>query len=80
MTSLLILPGDPLYDLTLGGCLPPGWETTAAASGGNFALVARAGSGILEAVPAWEVEEYLEGGEYEQRLEEIEEAGWEETE
>lgn len=71
MTSPLILPGDPLFDFTLGAALPPGWQDAAAAAGGDFALVARAGSGILEAVPEWEVEEYLEGGEYDQRLEEI---------
>ncbi len=73
--SPLILPGDPDFDLTLGACLPSGWQDVAAATNGEFAFIARSGSGILEAVPAWEVEEYLEGGEYDQRLDEIDEDG-----
>lgn len=58
--SLLILPGNPLYDLTLGLNLPP-------ALAGSF-FVARAGSGLLEAVSEQEFNEYLYGGEYDERL------------
>lgn len=67
MSSLLILPGHPLFDLTLGFA-PPNWESVAAATGGEMALIARSDSGLLEAVPWAEAEEYLEGGEYDQRL------------
>jgi len=63
--SCLILPGNPLYDLTLGLNLPP-------ALAGSF-FVARAGSGLLEAVSEKEFNEYLHGGEYDQRLAETEE-------
>ena len=69
---LLILPGDPEYSLTLGANLPPGWHQVRAQTNGSFALVARAGSGLLEAVPWNEVEEFLEGGEYDQRMAEME--------
>jgi len=71
VNRLLILPGDPEYYLTLGGNLPPGWDQVRAQTNGSFALVARAGSGLLEAVPWDEVEEFLEGGEYDQRMAEM---------
>lgn len=64
---MLILPGDPLFADTLA-CPPPNWQAIAASNSGRFAIVARAGSGILEAVPQQEVDEYLEGGEYAERL------------
>ncbi|HEY9657736.1 MAG TPA: hypothetical protein V6C65_04665 [Allocoleopsis sp.] len=69
--SSLILPGDPRFDFTLGTCLPGGWQQVQAQTNGEFVFVARSGSGLLEAVPWQEAEEYLEGGEYEQRLAEI---------
>lgn len=70
MTSPLILPGDPEFYETLGHP-PPGWQQVAAACNDGIALIARAGSGILEAVSWDEAEEYLEGGEYDERLEEL---------
>ncbi len=79
MDRLLILPGDPEWTLTLGGSLPPGWQDTAANTGGDFAFVARSGSGLLEAVPWHEAVEYMEGGEWDERMEEIgEDENWEE--
>ena len=68
----LILPGNPLFDLTLHSTLPPGWEQEAQP---GFAFVVRAdGSGILDLVNAHQFDEYVEGGEYDQRLLEMEDA------
>ena len=65
----LILPGDPQFDRTLASP-PPNWQQVAARHRGEFAFVARSGSGLLEPVSYQELEEYLEGGEYAQRLQE----------
>ncbi|GAX43444.1 hypothetical protein NIES4075_44570 [Tolypothrix sp. NIES-4075] len=68
--SGIILPGHPFFDQYLYGTLPPGWRNYAFHNP-DFAFVARAGSGLLEAVSEDELDEYLEGGEYDDRLEEI---------
>lgn len=69
---MILLPGDPGFDETLSA-LPFGWRSVAAAAGGEFAFICRAGSaGLMEAVPWSEAEEYIEGGEWDERLEEIE--------
>ncbi|NJO76156.1 MAG: hypothetical protein HC833_21830 [Leptolyngbyaceae cyanobacterium RM1_406_9] len=69
----IILPGDPEFDLTLGLNLPPNWGQVAHQTWGQTACIARAESGLLEAVSGEELIEYLEGGEYDQRLAEIDE-------
>lgn len=73
LSSPLILPGTPEFNLTLGAVLPPDWHQVAYQTNGDFAFIARAGSGLLEPVP-WEVaEEYMEGGEWDERLNQIDE-------
>ena len=67
--SNLILPGHPLFDVTLATSLPPGWESTAAISGNQCAFVLRVDSGLMEPVSGKELDEYLLGGEYDARLE-----------
>ncbi|WP_196517084.1 hypothetical protein [Nostoc sp. WHI] len=67
--SGLILPGHPFFDDWLYCTLPPTWRNFAYHNP-NFAFVARSGSGLLEAVTEDEMEDYIEGGEYDQRLEE----------
>lgn len=69
---MLILPGDPDFDSTLA-LPPPNWRRFAESTP-DFAFVARAGSGLLEPVSMADLDEYLEGGEYDDRLEEIGEA------
>ena len=72
LESSLILPGDPLFDETLG-IFPPDYQEIANQTGGDFALIVRAeGSGLLEAVPWQEAVEYMYGGELELREEELE--------
>ncbi|MEP0868878.1 hypothetical protein NDA01_03580 [Trichocoleus desertorum AS-A10] len=67
-TSNLILPGDPEFEETLGRSLPPDWQALAYEHP-EYAIIAKAGQGgVLTAVPWSEAEEYLEGGEYEERL------------
>lgn len=65
----LILPGHPFFNDYLYSQLPPGWRNFAE-SNPDFAFVARSGTGILEAVNQAELDEYIEGGEYDQWLEE----------
>jgi hypothetical protein len=67
----IILPGTPEFDWTLGRNLPPNWQQVAGQHHGAFHFVARAGSGLLEPVGIDEFEEYLEGGEYDERLAEM---------
>ncbi|AFY43666.1 hypothetical protein [Nostoc sp. PCC 7107] len=58
----LILPGHPFFEDYLYSSFPPGWRDFAYHNH-DFAFVARAGSKVLEAVSAAEMEEYVYGGE-----------------
>jgi hypothetical protein len=64
----LLLPGDPLFYETLAR--PPKMPVTHGTS-----FICRVGSYVLEPVGERELDDYLEGGEYDQRMDE-----WEETE
>lgn len=63
--SPLILPGDLEYELTLNGTLPP------VQSGVQPLFIQRPGSPLLEVATPEEVAEYLQSGEYDERLGEI---------
>lgn len=67
---MLILPGDPEFSATLA-TPPPNWRQVAANLSGEYAFVARTGSGLLEPVSFRELDEYLDGGEYDERMGEI---------
>lgn len=70
--SNLILPGDVEFDLTLGMALPPSPLSN------EVVFIARSGSGILEPATPEQAREYLMGGEYDERLAEIDDGeGWE---
>lgn len=70
---MLILPGHPLFDITL--LTPrPDWRQTAAQDE-QYAFVVEPGSGLSRPATQLELEEYLYGGEYDERLEEIDELG-----
>lgn len=75
----LLLPGEPGFAEILAYTPPPNWRDVAARDGNSYAYVAEPGSAILRAVGMAELDEYLEGGEYDERLAEIEdlEEGWE---
>jgi hypothetical protein len=66
----LLLPGDPGFYETLA-TPPPDWGEAAKRDGNNYAFVVEPGSGLARAVDMRDLEEYLEGGEYEERLLEI---------
>lgn len=71
MQKMIILPGDPLFDLTLG-TLPPDWKEHRGKAD-HFAFVVRPGSGgLLEPVFNTDLDEYLEDGEFEARSQELE--------
>lgn len=73
---MLILPGDPEFDEILA-TPPPNWREVAANLSGEFAFAARAGSGILEPVSMRELDDYIEGGEYDDRLAELDDEDFE---
>lgn len=72
MTARLILPGDPEFYETLGASLPPGWQSVRDSQNGDFGFIVRPGSCLLEPVSGNELDEYLDGGEYDERLDELE--------
>lgn len=69
---MLILPGNPLYYETLATAKPPNYGEVAATALDNVALVADVETGLLRAVryedQLWD---YLIGGEYEVRQEQM---------
>lgn len=69
---MLILPGDPEFDSTLALNLPFGWQLTANTYGGDYGFVVDADSGLLRVENSIGIREYVEGGEYNARLAQIE--------
>lgn len=70
---MIILPGDPLFDLTLATSFPPGWQEVAAKGNDWHAFVVSSDSGILRPVTYDEMIDYVEGGEYDERLSQTDE-------
>lgn len=68
--SILVLPGDPEFNWILQTARPPNWQEKAK-DDDQYAFVGKTGSGIVEAVNRQEFDEYVYGGEYDERLEEI---------
>lgn len=69
--GLLCLPGDPGFEETL--LTPrPDWQQVAARDGDTYAYVVGE-DGLARPVTSSELEEYLEGGEYLERLIQIDE-------
>jgi len=66
---MIILPGDPGWDWTLTQP-PPDWRNMAAKDPDGFAFVFEP-SGIMRVATSTDLEEYLYGGEYDERLAEI---------
>lgn len=65
----LILPGNPLFDLTLATPRPD-WQRVASLDR-QYAFVAEPGSGLMRPVTQKELDDYIYGGEYQERLKEI---------
>lgn len=68
---MLILPGDSLFDETLALAKRPDWHDIAIRDGDTYAMVAEPGSGLMRPVTKEELREYLNSGEYDERLKEI---------
>jgi len=69
---MILLPGDPGFAETLA-TPPPNWGQVAAQDGSSYAFAVRPGSGgVAEAVTLTELEDFLNSGEYDERLDEIE--------
>jgi hypothetical protein len=66
---MLILPGDPEFDFTLATALPPSWLAVAERIGQQCSFVADRDSGLLRPATDAELTDYLYGGEYDERLE-----------
>lgn len=64
----IILPGHPWYDTTLSHNVPPGWkeESIDSCNGQNF--IFKVDSGLMVPASETQLTEYLQGGEYEERL------------
>ncbi len=68
--DMLFYPGDPEFDLTLT-TFPPNWREFAFRNSGEAVFIAEPGSGLLRPANSQELTEYLHGGEYDQRLQEL---------
>jgi hypothetical protein len=69
MEPLIMVPGDPGFQEILGMALPPGWRGERDRHSGDFAFIADHETGLLRPCSFEELDEYIEGGEYEARLE-----------
>ncbi len=65
MNNLIILPNDPDFNLTLAQLKRPDWRAIARKENW-ISFVCDADSGLLRPVSESELEDYLEGGEYEE--------------
>ena len=69
---MLILPGDPEFDETLSTTLPPDWQFLAGTNGDDYGFVVDADSGLIRVENSDGIREYVWGGEYDERLAQIE--------
>ena len=68
-TSPLILPGDPLFNRTAETAVPPDWRAVAESLGQAPSFIVDAETGLMRpAKNQAELNDYLYGGEYDQRL------------
>ncbi len=65
---LLILPCDPEYSEALGQSLPPDWLAVAEKLGQACTFVVSPKTGLMRPATPAELDDYLYGGEYEERL------------
>lgn len=65
----LILPGDPLFDLTLDTSISPDWRNVQNPTSGCVYMVKDSSSGLMRPATDSELNEYLYGGEYDEVME-----------
>jgi hypothetical protein len=68
---MIILPGDPLFDETLATPPPNWWNSKPMET--EIALVCDSQSGLMRPASPEELWDYVYGGEYEERLQAIDE-------
>lgn len=61
---ILILPGDPEFNFTLGTTFPPGWKNQV--SNDEFAFVMGVDGVLRVAAGRQEIDEYIYGGEWDE--------------
>lgn len=67
----VILPGHPLYDVTLSHNVPPGYHKEAIDSCNGQNFIFKVDSGLMVPASDAQLTEYLNGGEYDERLDAI---------
>lgn len=67
----IILPGHPWHDVTVNQHLPPGWAEQALASCNTACFGFRVGSPLMVPMSSSELTDYLHGGEYDERQQQI---------
>jgi hypothetical protein len=75
--ELIMTPESPMFDWILNTSPPPGWKNSVTSDFQGFFIV-RADTGLME--PAWgtALDDYIEGGELDERPDpETEDAGFE---
>lgn len=65
----LILPGNPLYDLTLDTAIRPDWRSHRNVSTGGIYMI-KSNDGLMRPATNEELIEYLYGGEYDEVFDE----------
>lgn len=65
---MIILPGADEFDETLAMTLPPNWQQMAEKLGGDYGFVADSQTGMLRIENSLGIREYVNGGEYDERL------------
>lgn len=65
---MIILPNNPLFHQTLALAKSPDWREKANKAGEAVCMVADSSTGIMRPATYKEMMEYLEGGEYDERL------------
>lgn len=71
----LILPGHPLFDITLA-TPPPDWKIKQQGVSDPLNFIKDSSSGVFRTVTPKELDEYLWGGEYDEVMGEGEEDEW----
>lgn len=66
--TMIILPDNPLFQLTLQTVPPPDWQNHASE---ELAMIFDHESGLMRPATLAEMTDYVEGGEYDERLRSI---------
>lgn len=72
-SDYLILPDDPEYSETLATVLPPDWQNERGRWNGDYGFVVDSQTGMLRVENSIGIREYVQGGEYDKRLDCIDE-------